>query len=101
MRSVLVACLLLAACGDNKGSSVPVDGSNIDGKLIDAAMPIDANPSDQIAAVKMTADSGGLTLPVGYAIVTYLKPATGNVINDPAGFTIQAQKTGPAIFVAV
>jgi Bacterial Ig-like domain len=101
MRSLLFVCLVLAACGDNKASSTPVDASNIDGKLIDSALPTDANPSDQIAAVKMTADSGGLTLPVGYAIVTYLKPAIGNLANDPAGFTIQAQKTGPAIFVAV
>jgi Bacterial Ig-like domain len=105
MRSRVLFCLLLAACGDNKGSSAPTDGSNIDGKLIDAP-PVDmgasdANPSDQIAAVKMTADSAGLALPIGYAIVTYLKPATGNLLNDPAGFTIQAQKTGPAIFVAV
>lgn len=101
---VLLACLLLAACGDNKASSTPSDASSSDGKIVDAAPDMggmDANPNDQLAAVKMTADGTGLTLPVGYAIVTYLKPQIGSTVNDPAGFTIQAQKTGPAIFVAV
>ena len=97
MRSrLLVACLLLAACGDNKSQSAPVDA-----KRIDSAVPIDANANDQLVAVKMTADGTGLALPVGYAVVTYVKPQIGSTTNDPAGFTIQVQKEGPGIFVAL
>ncbi|MBK8941525.1 MAG: Ig-like domain-containing protein [Polyangiaceae bacterium] len=55
-------------------------------------------PSEQIAAVLATADGGGLTLPVEGALVTYTKPAIGT---DPAGFFLQAEQAGPALFVAV
>ncbi|MBA3502701.1 MAG: hypothetical protein H0T65_20235, partial [Deltaproteobacteria bacterium] len=87
---------LTVSCGDNKGQLTP------DAK-VDASMmtPVDANAADQIAAAKMTADGNALSLPIGYAVVTYIKPQTGSLINDPAGFTIQASKMGPAIFVAV
>lgn len=102
MRSRVLVLLVLAACGDNKGAQAPVDAKAADAKLIDGAIGSpDANPSDQLAAVKMTADGTGLTLPVGYAVVTYLKPQIGSTTNDPAGFTVQASKTGPAIFVAL
>jgi hypothetical protein len=54
------------------------------------------------AATEGGADGGGgipvNNLPIDKAIVTYVKGAFGT---DPAGFFIQAEKTGPAIFVAV
>ncbi|MGI5862172.1 MAG: lamin tail domain-containing protein [Myxococcales bacterium] len=55
-------------------------------------------PSAQIAAVRATEDGAGLALPIDGAIVTFLKPALGT---EPAGFFVQGDQTGPAIFVAV
>jgi hypothetical protein len=94
--AALVLIFLTVSCGDNKGQLTP--DAKVDASIDSTA---DANPSDQIAAAKMTADGTLLTLPIGYAVVTYIKPALGNVINDPAGFTVQASKMGPGIFVAV
>ena len=60
------------------------------------------NPTSiQIFNVKIasaSADAGALSLPIADAIVTYVTPAVGS---DPAGFFIEAEQTGPAIFVAV
>ena len=53
--------------------------------------------SDQIAAVRAAAD-GAVDLPIKGAFVTYTKPLLGM---DAAGFFIQAEAAGPAIFVAV
>ncbi len=55
-------------------------------------------PSEQIAAVIATPDGSGLNLTVEGAIVTYVKPLIGA---DPAGFFLQAEQAGPAVFVAV
>ncbi|MFN2572286.1 MAG: Ig-like domain-containing protein, partial [Gemmatimonadales bacterium] len=54
-------------------------------------------PSDGIAQARAAAD-GATTLAISGVTVTYLKPAIGS---DPAGFTIQHDETGPALFVAV
>ncbi len=56
-----------------------------------------ADTSAQIAAVR-AAEAGPVDLPIQRALVTYVKPPTGN---DPAGFFLQAQKDGPALFVVV
>lgn len=56
-----------------------------------------ASPSTQIGDVRDAADGSGLSLPIEGAIVTYVKPALGQ---DPAGFFIQAERAGPALFVA-
>jgi hypothetical protein len=66
----------------------------------------DASPlsptSQQIQAVRAAAtttpDGGTVNLPVDNAVVTYVRPVVGT---DPAGFFVQAEKTGPAVFVAV
>ncbi|MCP3145223.1 chitobiase/beta-hexosaminidase C-terminal domain-containing protein [Pyxidicoccus xibeiensis] len=58
------------------------------------------NASAQIAAVRSTVD-GPASLPVEGAIITYVKPGVGNLTNDPAGFFLQAERTGPALFVEV
>lgn len=79
------------------GSDAPVDAP------VDA--PSDANlspTSKQILAVRNAAsasqDAGALALPIDGATVTYVKPLVGS---EPAGFFVQAEQTGPAIFVAV
>ena len=50
------------------------------------------------AATQAPADGGTVTLPVDGAVVTYVKSSIGS---DPAGFFVQAEQTGPALFVAV
>jgi hypothetical protein len=92
---LLLCVVLVAACGDNKKSSTSIDAP---------PMQIDAGPdafvkptSEQIADARAAAD-GDVDLPINGATVTYLKPAVGG---DPAGFTIQADQMGPALFIAV
>ena len=53
--------------------------------------------STQLAAIRAAAD-GPIDLPLTGAVVTYVKPLVGN---DPAGFFLQAESVGPAVFVAV
>ena len=103
--SLLIALFVIAACGDNNRPAAPAD-ARTDASPADA--PPDAPPdasaasiaSMQIAAVRAAAD-GAVDLPVTNVTVTYLKPAGASTTNDPAGFTIQAEQAGPAIFVAV
>ena len=54
--------------------------------------------SEQIAAARAAADGTGLSLPIHGALVTYVKAAVGN---DAAGFVLQADRIGPALFVKV
>lgn len=54
--------------------------------------------SDQIKAVRNAADGSLNDLPVEGVYVTYTKPVLGN---DVAGFFVQGEKIGPAIFVAI
>jgi hypothetical protein len=53
----------------------------------------------------MNANDGGLVLsmalPVEDVFVTYLRPAVAGQQFDPAGFFVQAEPAGPALFVAV
>ncbi|HWU87701.1 MAG TPA: Ig-like domain-containing protein, partial [Kofleriaceae bacterium] len=98
----LLPCLLLlaAACGDNKLAAP--DASRPDA-AIDAAIdaPIAPPILAGIAEARATADGTGLDLPIRNVVITYLKPQIGSLTNDPAGFTIQAVKNGPALFVSV
>lgn len=62
-------------------------------------------PSEQIAAVRAAA-VGAVDIRVENVLVTYRVMATlradgGVSPNDPAGFFVQADMTGPAVFVAV
>ena len=131
MKRLLLAFLLLAATGlflyacsgddsvvsNNDGGSESDasftdgsfgnDGSTSDGSTGDAGDDAALNATSlQIQAVKdqdtpdAAAGDGGLAvnLPIDHAIVTYVRPVVGA---DPAGFFLQAQKTGPAIFVAI
>lgn len=81
-----------------------MDGGADDGGDLDAGPMPDAGPvgggaasSAQIQAVRDAAD-GVTDLPVDDAVVTYTK---SGAIGDPAGFFVQAERMGPAIFVAV
>jgi hypothetical protein len=80
-----------AACGDNHATPVNVDASPPDTAIV----------PDGIAAARAAADGTGLSLAIHGVTITYLKPQIGSTTNDPAGFTIQAAKTGPALFVSV
>jgi hypothetical protein len=55
--------------------------------------------SESIGFVR--AASGAVNLPVNNVTVTYIKPVGGNMTNDPAGFTVQAEQNGPAVMIAV
>jgi hypothetical protein len=95
------------------GSDATVDASDA-GDASDGAVDVTSdvapdvfdsgltNPTSiQIFDVKQAAtspDAGALSMPINDAIVTYVTTAIGN---DPAGFFVEAEQTGPAIFVAV
>ncbi len=82
------------------------DGSTADGAVADASTMTDAGPvgggaatSAQIQAVRAAADGTvDPALPIDTAVVTYVKPALGD---DTAGFFVQAELLGPALFVSV
>jgi hypothetical protein len=75
---------------DNAGNAEPV-------KTAQYNIAIAANISAQIAAVRSSTNDP-VNLPIELALVTYVKPLVGT---DPAGFFLQAQMDGPAVFVAV
>lgn len=54
--------------------------------------------SDWLEAARTAADGAGLALPVAKAYVTVIRPAVGN---DPAGFFVQAEMGGAALFVSI
>ncbi|HVU00798.1 MAG TPA: Ig-like domain-containing protein [Polyangiaceae bacterium] len=54
--------------------------------------------SQQIQDVLDASAGSGLTLPIDGAYVTYTRPAAGS---EPSGFFLQAEASGPAIFVAL
>ncbi|QSQ25097.1 chitobiase/beta-hexosaminidase C-terminal domain-containing protein [Pyxidicoccus parkwayensis] len=56
--------------------------------------------SQQIADVR-AAPAGATNMPINGAVITYIKPGVGNLANDPAGFFLQAERAGPAVFVEV
>lgn len=97
---VFASCIALIGCGDNikpGGPGSPDARRQPDARAIDA-------PGDQqttgIVEARAAADGDGLSLPIGYAVVTYVKTA-GPSTSDPAGFTIQGGPTGPALFIGV
>jgi len=78
-RVVALAILAAAACGG------------------DNAVQPDPTPSERIEAARNAPD-GATYQVIAHVLVTFLKPLVGS---DPAGFSIQAQAAGPALFVAV
>ncbi len=84
-------------------TSAPSDASDASDANDASDAPVLTNPTSiEIQAVRVaasqTTDGGIASLPIDNAIVTYTKTLVGN---DPAGFFVQAELTGPAIFVAV
>ena len=121
-------CVATAFCGNNQiDSGEECDGSalnnktcttvsdSFDGGTLSCAadctfdisnctelpVPPDPLPSSGIAEARTAAKTAGATattasIAIENAVVTYVRPAIGQ---DDAGFFIQAEKTGPAIFV--
>lgn len=100
--------------GNTPGDSGLPDTREIDGSVPDAWRPDratydryqpdaavddagDLNPSQLIEDVR-NALEGAIDMPISGATVTYLKPAVGT---EPAGFYIQVDPRGPALFVEV
>ena len=104
MRSALLALILVAACGDNNGSKPDANNHHDAAPAIDAKAFLDAPPAmavdGTIADVRAAAD-GAIAIKLSSVTVTYIKPQIGDPTSDPAGFTIQTDLAGPAIFVAV
>ncbi len=115
--SILLSLLLTsaAACGGDSnstpdGSTAPgIDATvdvadaapgtpDADVPLPDADLGPDAMPIDHGLATARASKDGKVDVAINQVFVTYLKP---NVGNDPAGFFVQADTTGPALFVAV
>ena len=97
-----------------KDRTTPPQDARSDAPIADGGRDVTADAPDanlspasqQIQAVRTAAtavtdagtDGGAVNLPIDSAFVTYVRPAVGA---DPAGFFIQAEQNGPAIFVAV
>ncbi len=108
----ILPLLVLVACGDGKKNNNPdapigpkdaaIDSPlGLDGPTTEDA-PLDgANVADGIAEARATQAGTGLSLAITGVTVTYIKPQLGSTTNDPAGFTVQSQPTGPALFVTV
>ncbi|MCP3167932.1 chitobiase/beta-hexosaminidase C-terminal domain-containing protein [Myxococcus qinghaiensis] len=56
--------------------------------------------SAQLQAVRDAAN-GAVNLVIDGARITFLKEGVGDLTRDPAGFFLQAERTGPALFVPV
>lgn len=110
MRRALLICLMVAGCGDNNAAKLQADASPSnpphDAKeFLDAKEYLDAPPhvDDGIAAALATPNGTNLTLPITGVTVTYVRPTVvgASTTNDPAGFYVQADQTGPALYVSV
>jgi Bacterial Ig-like domain len=103
--SCLLLVVVVAACGDSSkakpdANNAPAD-ARPDSSNADAPPDSPAQVTDGIAGALAAADGTGMSLPIHHVTVTYIKPQLGSMTNDPAGFTIQAQKDGPGLFVTV
>jgi hypothetical protein len=81
----------------------PIMDAQMDAAMTDAAdAMMDSGTAGQIRAVH-AAPAGAVNLQVNDVLVTYLVPAIAgaNVTNDPIGFTVQAESSREAIFVAI
>lgn len=106
MRSLSVSLVILAACGGSSSKTPDANQGHADAapdtsSVLDASPDVPVTPDDGIAGALATPDGTGLALPIHHVTVTYVKPQIGSTTNDPAGFTVQAQAAGPALFVSV
>ncbi|MBP6629148.1 MAG: hypothetical protein KBG28_21135 [Kofleriaceae bacterium] len=105
LGAVLLGCGAHASPGAADASPAPVDAAAPADATVDAVPPDAAEQarppaevSMQLAAARAAGDGLDLDLPVDGATVTFLRPALGG---DVAGFTVQAEPTGPALLVTV
>ena len=106
MRCLPCLLVVAAACGGRSSSTPdannhPADSHADSSSQSDAPADSPAQVGDGIAEALAAPDGTGQSLPIHHATVTYIKPQLGSMTNDPAGFTIQAQQTGPGLFVSV
>ena len=104
---VYLALFGLLACGDN--DAMPDAGPTPDAPLLPDAtldtdgptpdgLPPDAMPLPDNIQDALDAPDGAVDVTINYVLVTYTKPTIGT---DVAGFFVQVQQIGPALFVAV
>lgn len=110
LTTACVVCTATAGCADptpicdlSAGGGVGACVACVAATDCDARESCDDNicvnqSSLDIAAIRASTGTTGINLPVRGALVTHTRPAVGS---DPAGFFIQGEQTGPAIFVAV
>jgi hypothetical protein len=101
VRLVSCALLILVACGDNTKNTGTIDAQPIDSSIDSPDIDAPPNVPDGIAPARAADDGTGLNLAIVAVTVTYIKPQIGSTTNDPAGFTIQHDQLGPALFIAV
>ena len=102
LHSLAAAALFVLATACRDPHAAPDAGSSADAApRADAAIDGTQGAPDGIAAARAAADGTGLSLAIHGVTVTYLKPQIGSTTSDPAGFTIQAAKLGPGLFVSV
>ncbi|MGN6104696.1 MAG: hypothetical protein ACTHU0_06310 [Kofleriaceae bacterium] len=97
---VLVVLVAFAACAPparTQPDAAPSDAPDVP----DEPDAIDAPRSNGIAEARASFDASGLELPITDVIVTHVRPRIGNSTEGPAGFTIQVDREGPALFVSV
>ncbi len=84
---------------DAGSDAATMDAATMDGATMDAATMDAAMMTDGIAEVRAAAPGAHApALPVRGVTVTFVRGAEAP---DPAGFFVQAEQTGPALFVAV
>jgi hypothetical protein len=83
---------------EEDGGDVEDDGGDVEDDVMDADGGTDLEP-DPNASTQIETVLGGTNATIEQVAVTYTKPESGDF--DPAGFFVQAEQTGPALFVEV
>jgi len=117
-----VLLILAAACGDNNTTNHPDLSMPLGDDLSVAAADLSAadfsvnhdmvvvNPPSQIETVRQAAKASGsnpdggvlsMSLAVDDVFVTYLRPEVTGEVDDPPGFFVQVDPTGPGLFVRI
>jgi len=104
--AVPLVALAIAACGSNDDLSAFIDApsafqdAHVDSKPLDAFQFLDAPADPTGIATAINTPDGAANVAINGVTVTYVKPLV-SAPDDPAGFTIQANKQGPGLFVTV
>lgn len=95
--SLLLSLSTWSACSDDGGISPRPDASIPDATMPDAMVAPDAMPLQGIEGARGAPD-GAVLADLQEVLITYLKPGFGD---EPAGFFVQTESAGPALFIAV